>query len=665
MSAERAIRKILIANRGEIALRVLRAVRRLGIGAVAVYAEEERSAAWLAHFQESVSLGTGPVTDTYLNIAKIVEAALDSGAGAIHPGYGFLSENPALARACEAAGLIFIGPPAPVLEKLGDKLASRELARQSDIPVLPAYSGLPENLLQQRAAFEYPLMVKAAAGGGGKGMRLVHTAGELEAALETTAREAGQYFGDDRIYLEKYLDAPRHVEVQVMADAHGDVVHLFERECSIQRRHQKVIEEAPVSGIPDAMLCNLREAALKLARAVKYVNAGTFEFLVGNKGDYYFLEANPRIQVEHGVTELVTGRDLVMEQIRVAEGLPLSFSQSDLQCNGHAIEARIYAEDPWQDHLPSPGRIRYFHVPTVPGSRTETGCASGSVVDGSYDPMIAKVMFHASSRPEAAKGLYRLLGASVIAGITHNIPLIREVLVHPGFMDHHPGTGFLSLHNDTLYAAWNRRSDQFPQDVLTAAGCLLYLFAAGDAGSDPYRHNVPWIRLQIGGMEREGFCRLQGRSAIQLWLNDSPLAITEITVAPETVSFVMHRQNHFFHVVSGDQGSYELHAKGLIFRVAIPDLDAAVASAQKDQESEAGHGFIRAPLPGKVSRIFARPNDFVEKGDSLLTIESMKLENAILASMSGVVAQVFPSEGSQVSLHDPLVILRAVESLTT
>ncbi len=662
MAAERAIRKILIANRGEIALRVLRASRRLGIDVVAVYAGEESGAPWLTPFPESVSLGSGPVSDTYLNINKIVEAALDTGADAIHPGYGFLSENPALARACEGAGLVFIGPPAAVLEQLGDKVASRELALQLQIPVLPAHTGLPETLLQQKASFEYPMMVKAAAGGGGKGMRLVHDAGELESALEITSREAGLYFGDSRVYLEKYLDAPRHVEVQVMADAHGNVVHLFERECSIQRRHQKVIEEAPVSGIPEALLHALREAALKLARAVRYVNAGTFEFLVGSKGDFYFLEANPRIQVEHGVTELVTGRDLVQEQIRVAEGRPLSFQQGELRCSGHAIEARIYAEDPWQDHLPSPGRIRQFAVPAPPGSRSETACISGSLVDGNYDPMIAKVMFHAASRREAANGLSRMLGDTVIAGITHNIPLIREVLVHPEFLDHHPGTGYLSLHGDALHAAWNRRYEEFPQDVLTAAGCLVSLFAREGAVSGPFRHNVPWIRLRISGQEKEVFCRLQDKSVLQLWLSDTPLIITEILVSADAVSFVMQGGRHHFHLGCVDRVSYELHTDGLIFPVVFPGLAEAMASTPSEQDADAGHGFIRAPLPGKVSRIYARPNDRVEKGDSLLTIESMKLENAILASISGVVDQVFPAEGSQVSLHDPLVILKAIES---
>jgi 3-methylcrotonyl-CoA carboxylase alpha subunit len=661
MPAERPIRKILIANRGEIALRVMRAAHSLGIAVAAVYAESEADSYWVGRFLEKYPLGHGKVADTYLNADKIITLAKEAGADAIHPGYGFLSENHLFARLCTQNGLIFIGPPASVLEKLGDKLAASDLARDLGIPVLPTIKGTPGELIRDATHFEYPLLAKATAGGGGKGIRLVNSASELKTILELAAREAKQYFGDARIYLEKYLDAPRHVEIQIMADHHGDVVHLFERECSIQRRHQKVIEEAPACHLPAQLLDSLREAALTIARATGYVNAGTIEFLV-DENRFYFLEVNARIQVEHGVTELITGLDLVQEQIRVAEGHRLSFCQEDIRIAGHAIEARLYAEDPWGDHLPSPGKVSFMHIPEATGLRVETALVSGSVVDPDYDPMIAKVMIHAPDRIDAINRLLTVLGEISITGILHNLPLIQGILGNPEYMEYPIDTGFLKRLSPEIEREYHIHRRAFPERAVVTAATLFVLQDYTSSSPSGYWRNVPRLTLLMDDRETDIFYRITGHRLTDMTLGNESFTVEIPSVSGSEISFSIGGNPYCFHVAPDGHAGFMLSTNGFTFRIARPDLASALLRLQKRHDHDDQHGFIRAPLPGRVSRIHARQNDWVEKGDSLLTIESMKLENAILASMSGVVDQIFTQEGSQVNIHDPLVILKAVES---
>ncbi len=441
-------KRILIANRGEIAVRVIRACRDLGVESVAVFSEADRTALHVREADYAVAVGPAPARESYLNIERILDAARATGAEAIHPGYGFFSENAGFARAIAAAGLTFIGPPPEAIEKMGDKVEARKLMAAAGVPVTPGSPDTLETAEQVRAIAKkigFPIMLKAAAGGGGKGMRLVEHDKDLGAAVRTVASEAKSSFGDGRFYVEKYLNRPRHIEVQVFADQHGETVHLFERECSIQRRHQKVVEESPSPFITAAMRREMGEVAVRAARAVGYVGAGTIEFLADADRNFYFLEMNTRIQVEHPVTELVTGIDLVKAQIEVATGMPLAFRQSDLAQRGWALECRIYAEDPAAGFAPAPGRIETLRLPDGPGVRVDAGVYQGAEVSLYYDPMIAKLATWGRDRNEAIGRMRRALGEFVVAGtLTTNLEFHRWIVEHPRFIAGDFDTNFIN-----------------------------------------------------------------------------------------------------------------------------------------------------------------------------------------------------------------------------
>jgi acetyl-CoA carboxylase biotin carboxylase subunit len=439
--------RILIANRGEIAVRIIRACRELGIESVAVFSDADRTALHVRQADYAVPVGPAPATESYLNTAHIIDAAKRTGAEAVHPGYGFFSENAGFARAVEDAGLIFIGPPATAIEKMGDKVEARKLMAKAGVPIVPGSPGTLETEAQVRAVAKkigLPIMLKAAAGGGGKGMRLVENEKDLASAVRIVASEAKSSFGDGRFYVEKYLSRPRHIEVQVFGDHHGNVIHVFERECSIQRRNQKVVEESPSPFITPDMRRAMGEIAVKAARAVDYVSAGTIEFLADANRDFYFLEMNTRIQVEHPVTELVTGVDLVKAQIQVAAGEPLPFSQGDLTQNGSAIECRIYAEDPAAGFVPAPGRIDAMHLPNGPGVRVDAGVYAGAEVPIYYDPMIAKLATWGRNRHEAIARMRRALDEFTISGeLTTNLDFHRWLMNHPLFIAGDFDTNFI------------------------------------------------------------------------------------------------------------------------------------------------------------------------------------------------------------------------------
>jgi len=441
-------RRILIANRGEIAVRVMRACRELGVESVAVYSEADRAALHVREADYAVAVGPAPAAQSYLNTERIIEAARHTGAQAVHPGYGFCSENAGFARAVEAAGLTFIGPPADAIEKMGDKVEARKLMAAAGVPIVPGSPGTLEDESEVRAVAKkigFPIMLKAAAGGGGKGMRLVHDEKDLGSAVRTVASEAKASFGDGRFYVEKFLDRPRHIEVQVFADGEGNVVHVFERECSIQRRNQKVVEESPSPFITSQMRSAMGEVAVKAARAVNYVSAGTIEFLADAERNFYFLEMNTRIQVEHPVTELVTGVDLVKAQIEVAAGASLPFKQSDLRQNGWAIESRIYAEDPAAGFVPAPGWIDSIRFPDGPGVRIDAGVYAGAEVSVFYDPMIAKLAVWGRDRDEAIRRMRRALSEFSITGeLTTNLEFHRWLMNHPRFLAGDFDTNFIA-----------------------------------------------------------------------------------------------------------------------------------------------------------------------------------------------------------------------------
>ncbi len=490
--------KVLIANRGEIAVRIIRTCQELGIRTVAVYSEADADAVHTVLADESVLIGPPSPAQSYLRGERIVQAALERGCQAIHPGYGFLSENPGFADAVRQAGLVFVGPSAAAMRAMGSKTAARATMQAAGVPTVPGYqaSTADADLLAAAETIGYPLLVKATAGGGGKGMRIVHQYHDLPHALASARREALNAFGDDRIYLEKYLDQPRHIEFQVLADQHGHAVHLFERECSIQRRHQKIIEETPSPLLTPDLRAQMGEAALAAVRAVDYVNAGTIEFLVDSTGSFYFLEMNTRLQVEHPITELVTGVDLVKAQLAIAAGQPLPFAQTDLGQRGHAIECRIYAEDPENNFLPSIGKVLRAVEPVGPGVRVDAGISTGVEVMLHYDPMMAKLIVWGQDRDETIGKMRWALGHYIVQGVTTNIPFLLAVIDHPLFRRGLATTSFV----DEQFASWQDYHGPIPDDVLIAAALADLLDmqsstasgaaeTATRAGGDPHS---PW-----------------------------------------------------------------------------------------------------------------------------------------------------------------------------
>lgn len=471
--------KILVANRGEIAVRVMRTAREMGIPTVAVYSEADRDALHVVSADEAFFLGESSPALSYLNIDKIIDAALRSGADAIHPGYGFLAENPVFAERVVSEGIVFIGPPARVMADLGNKTTARRIMSEIGVPIIPGMiypEGEPSRLIEAAGAMGYPVLVKAAAGGGGKGMRIVENADALPEAARSATGEALTAFGDGTIYLEKYLDRPRHVEFQILADSYGNIVHLFERECSIQRRHQKIIEETPSTALDEELRARMGAAAVAAGRAAGYINAGTVEFLLDRNGDFYFLEVNTRLQVEHPVTEMITGLDLVRRQIEIAAGLPLPFTQSDLVRRGHSIECRIYAEDPEADFMPAPGRILFAQYPEGPGVRFDHGIYSGFEVPVHYDPILGKLVVWAEDRNMAIARMIRALRECVILGVRTQVEFLLDVLTSEAFKAGDNHTRFIEDH----FAAW--KPDQ-NANCLAALGCVAYDMVAPKVGT--------------------------------------------------------------------------------------------------------------------------------------------------------------------------------------
>lgn len=446
--------RVLVANRGEIACRIIRTLHEMDIKAVAIFSDADRAALHVRMADEAVPIGEAPAAQSYLRIDRVLEAARRTGAQAIHPGYGFLSENAEFAKACEQSGLVFIGPRASSIVAMGSKTAARELMAKAGVPVVPGASAHSvSEALAHAEKLGYPIMLKAAAGGGGKGMRLVHNASELPGAWDRAKSEAGKAFGDDTIYLEKAIVRPRHVEVQVLADQHGNVVHLFERDCSIQRRHQKVVEETPCPVLSADTAARMGDIAVRGARAVNYCSAGTFEFLLAPDQSFYFLEMNTRLQVEHPITELVTGVDLVREMIRVAAGERLSFAQADLVRRGAAIECRIYAEDPSTNFMPCPGKIEHLRTPAGPGVRDDSSAYPGCTISSYYDPLISKLSVWAPTRSEAVARMRRALAEYVVTGIRTNLPFHQKLLAHGSFINGDYDTGFIERHRQELLPA--------------------------------------------------------------------------------------------------------------------------------------------------------------------------------------------------------------------
>lgn len=658
------ITKLLVANRGEIARRVFRTCRELGIGTVAVFSDADADAeAWhVADADAAVRLPGSSPSDTYLDIRQVIDAARCAGADAVHPGYGFLSENAGFARACADAGLVFVGPPPGAIESMGSKLTAKAMMAAAGVPVLPGgdATGLDgEGLHRLAAGIGYPLLVKASAGGGGRGMRIVESAETLEGAVASAAREAQSAFADGTVFLERYVQRPRHVEIQIMADMHGTVVSFHERDCSVQRRHQKVIEEAPSPVVDDALRAAMGEAAVAAARAVGYVGAGTVEFVLDAEGGFAFLEMNTRLQVEHPVTELVTGVDLVRLQLLVAMGRPLPAEASNPVVSGHAVEARLYAEDPASGYLPRTGTLSMLRIPEVTGVRVDSGVRDGSVVSHHYDPMLAKIVAWAPTRSEAVAKLSSVLARSRIHGVTTNRDLLVRVLRHPEFADRGTDTGFLDRQDpaDIGGPLVDRQAERLHAVAATfalvaarrSAATVQATLPAGWRNNRSQLHRSLWVTSDGGEIAVDYHI---GQSSVEVEVDGVRLDdAVVVSYQPDQVDMEVAALRRRYDVVLDGPHAYVDSSEGSTTFTLAPRF--------VDPSSRQSAGSLTAPMPGAVLRIHVAEGDAVIAGQALIVLEAMKMEHAVASPVDGVVTALPVGVGQQVAAGDPLAVVEA------
>ncbi len=663
--------KILIANRGEIACRVIKSARKMGIKTVAVYSDADRNALHVEMADEAVHIGPAPANQSYIVIDKIMDAIRQTGAEAVHPGYGFLSENMKFAEALAAEGVAFIGPPASAIEAMGDKITSKKLAAEASVSTVPGYMGLiadADEAVKISNEIGYPVMIKASAGGGGKGMRIAWNDDEAREGFQSSKNEAASSFGDDRIFIEKFVTQPRHIEIQVLADQHGNCVYLHERECSIQRRNQKVIEEAPSPFLDEATRKAMGEQAVALAQAVGYTSAGTVEFIVDGDRNFYFLEMNTRLQVEHPVTELITGVDLVEQMIRVAAGEKLPFAQGDLNINGWAIESRLYAEDPYRNFLPSIGRLTRYRPPaevaeSARAVRNDTGVFEGGEISMYYDPMIAKLCTWAPTRGEAINEMRLALDEFEVEGIGHNLPFLSAVMDHPRFVSGEITTAFIvEEYPDGFEGA------KLPADLLhrvAACACAMHRVAeirrARISGRMDNHERVvgsDWVvniadeRLQASiRADREGATvALLGQEyrITSDWLPGQPLARLTVNGAPLVMK------------VAKIPGGYQVRLRGADMKVHVfSPRQAELARLMPEKLPPDTSKLLLCPMPGMVVSIAVAEGDEVYEGQPLATIEAMKMENILRAERKGKVAKINAEPGASLAVDEVIMEFEA------
>jgi 3-methylcrotonyl-CoA carboxylase alpha subunit len=665
--------KILIANRGEIAVRIMATCREMGIRTVAVYSEADRSALHMRKADEAYYIGPASAAQSYLGIETIIEVAKRSGAQAIHPGYGFLAENTDFVEACEQAGIVFIGPPASAMRMMGSKIAAKKLAQSVDAPIIPGYNGDSQDdavLLKEAKRIDFPLLIKASAGGGGKGMREVQAPDAFLEQLAGARREALSAFGDDTVFLERLIQNPRHIEVQVLGDTFGNLIHLGERECSIQRRHQKILEESPSVALTPALRAEMGATAVRIAKAAGYVNAGTIEFMLDADKQFYFLEMNTRLQVEHPVTELVTGIDLVRHQILIAAGEPLRISQEEISPRGHAIEMRLYAEDPDQGFLPSTGTVTRFIRPEGPGIRVDNGIESGDEITQFYDPMIAKFIVYGEDRPSAIARTHKALERSAVFGVKTNAQLLHAIAIHPAFQAGLTYTSFLQEHPLAGDHATEKLSS-IPKEVLIAAALSDIageglMNAASHSNNpvtraapiNPWETLGPWrmigearhVTYRFNGDEHSVALRKVGNDANEwsIQIDEQPTENITCTFGNDGLVLLRQQARQAIAYLQQFEDRIEVVLNGYFYELARrqpPDIDAVarggnIASTQKR---------LTAPMAGTIVKVQAHDGDIVEQRQVLVILSAMKMEHTITAPSAGKVRHVYYQEGAVVN----------------
>ena len=660
-------KKILIANRGEIACRVIKTARRMGIKTVAIYSDADRNALHVKMADEAVHIGPSPANQSYIVIDKVMAAIKQTGAEAVHPGYGFLSENPKFADALEAAGVAFIGPPKGAIEAMGDKITSKKIAQEANVSTVPGYMGLIEDAddaVKISNQVGYPVMIKASAGGGGKGMRIAWNDAEDREGFQSSKNEAANSFGDDRIFIEKFVTQPRHIEIQVLADAHGNAVYLHERECSIQRRNQKVIEEAPSPFLDEATRKSMGEQSVALAQAVGYTSAGTVEFIVDGNRNFYFLEMNTRLQVEHPVTELITGIDLVEQMIRVAAGEKLPFQQTDLKINGWAMESRLYAEDPYRGFLPSIGRLTRYRPPVEEATptravRNDTGVFEGGEISMFYDPMIAKLCTWAPDRASAIEEMRLALDGFELEGIGHNLPFLAAVYDHPKFISGKMTTAFIE----------EEYPEGFDGVALKSEACTRIAAAAAAM------HRVAEIRrTRISGrmdnherhVGEEWDVKLQGeahtvyikadKSGADVSIGDRVLRVESDWTPGDPLARLMVDGSPLVLKIGKISGGFRVRYRGADVKVHVrTPRQAELANLMPEKVAPDTSKFLLCPMPGLIVKVDVAEGDEVQEGQTLCTVEAMKMENILRAERKGVVKKINVDAGDSLAVDEVIM----------
>ncbi len=658
--------KILIANRGEIARRIIRTAREMDYKCAVIYSSGEINADFVSEADEAYDLGNGNIHETYLNITKIIDIALRNGIQAIHPGYGFLSENYKFAKACEENNIVFIGPTSENIKLMSQKTAAREFVKSLGIPLLESVQGnSPEELLKKSGKLKYPVIVKADTGGGGKGMQIVKKPEELSKILEISQREALAYFGDSNVYLEEYLEYPRHIEVQILGDCYGNIIHLYERECTIQRRHQKIIEEAPSLCLSDNLRNKLLEASLTIARKMKYLNAGTIEFLVDENQNFYFLEMNTRIQVEHPVTEKITGIDLVREQLNIASGNRLNFKQEDISVNGHAIESRIYAENPFNEFLPSVGSVIKYQEPTGRSVRIDSALSGPALISSDFDPMIAKVISGDLNRESARLNLIRFLQQYIIHGIDTNIPYLIEILNNPGFIQNSYSTSFCKDSKNMLQASYIKKMHGLSIELITAAFLIFtFPFLINHVNTNDnrvwkslgYWRNIMVTEINILDVNYNITFKKQGTDNFTFCINEKVPLLVKGREKNGRVDFLFSGQRHVAFI-SSLSDIYYLSINGNTYTIRRNDITKTKFVKESGLNSFNQQNKILATINGKIIKMNVKMNEKVNKGDILMVVESMKMENYILAPKGGKITNICVNTGDLVKGRDVLAIL--------